>query len=118
MPSALVNEKCVSAFEFRRMMPRPSVLSERIGTALVNGSWFVRRLHKIADRTVLMHGHRHVDWIGECAGLRIVSAPSQVMEATDDEETCFHIHSLAAANDGKLCLAGSERIAIKGVASH
>jgi hypothetical protein len=59
-------------------------LSERIGTALINGNWFVRRLQSLAGRAVLMHGHRHVDWGGECAGLAIVSAPSPVMEATDD----------------------------------
>jgi 3',5'-cyclic AMP phosphodiesterase CpdA len=94
-----------------------TVLSERIGTALVNGSWFVRRLHKLAEQAVLMHGHRHIDWIGECAGLRIVSAPSQVMEATNGEETCFHIHTLAVTHDGRLCLTGSDRIAVEGDAS-
>jgi hypothetical protein len=30
-----------------------------------------------------------MDWIGECGGLLIVSAPSPVMEATDDGDTCF-----------------------------
>ena len=59
-------------------------LSERIGTALINGSWFIRGLKSLAGRAVLMHGHRHVDWVGECAGLTIVSAPSPVMNATDD----------------------------------
>jgi hypothetical protein len=44
-------------------------LSERIGTALINGNWFVRSLQKLAGRAILMHGHRHIDWIGECAGL-------------------------------------------------
>ena len=75
-------------------------LSERIGTALINGNWFVRRLRPLADRVVLMHGHRHVDWIGECAGLQIVSAPSPVMEATNDLSTCFYIHTLAVGQDG------------------
>jgi hypothetical protein len=96
--------------------PRPATaLSERIGTALVNGSWFVRRLGKIAGRTLLMHGHRHTDWIGECAGLQIVSAPSPVMEATDSEETCFYVHTLAVAqDDARLYLLASDRIAIGG----
>jgi 3',5'-cyclic AMP phosphodiesterase CpdA len=89
-------------------------LSERIGTALVNGSWFVRRLEKIAGRMLLMHGHRHTDWIGECAGLPIVSAPSPVMEATDSEDTCFYVHTLAALDDRKLCLLSSERIVVRG----
>jgi hypothetical protein len=58
-------------------------LSERIGTALINGNWFIRQLRPMAGRALLMHGHRHIDWIGECMGLLIVSAPSPVMEATD-----------------------------------
>lgn len=91
-----------------------AALSERIGTALINGTWFVRQLQPFASRIVAMHGHRHVDWIGECGGLRIVSAPSPVMEATDDEATCFHIHTLAADQPGKLGLLEPERIDIPG----
>ena len=60
--------------------PMPvAAFSERIGTALVNGSWFQRVLKPYARRIVVMHGHRHVDWIGACGELRIVSAPSPVM---------------------------------------
>ena len=40
-----------------------------------------------------MHGHRHIDWIGACGGLRIVSAPSPVMGGTDDEPTHFDVHA-------------------------
>ena len=95
--------------------PTPAkALSERIGTALVNGNWFVRWLRPLADRVVLMHGHRHVDWIGTYAGLQIVSAPSPVMEATDDMATCFYIHTLAAGPDGRLKLLKPERIAVAG----
>jgi hypothetical protein len=89
-------------------------LSERIGTALINGNWFVRRLQLLAGRAVLMHGHRHVDWIGECAGLRIVSAPSPVMEATDDLDTCFYVHTLTVGPDRHLRLLPPERITIPG----
>ena len=65
--------------------PRPAAaFSERIGTALINGTWFVRQLQALGGQAVTMHAHRHVDWIGECGGVRIVSAPSPVMEATDE----------------------------------
>jgi hypothetical protein len=37
-----------------------SVFSERVGTALINGSWFVRRLRSFAARAIVMHGHRHM----------------------------------------------------------
>jgi hypothetical protein len=89
-------------------------LSMRIGTALINGNWFVRSLKPLTGRGVLMHGHRHVDWIGECAGLPIISAPSPVMEVTDDRDTAFYIHTLAVEADGKLSLLTPERIVIPG----
>lgn len=88
------------------------VLSERIGTALVNGNWFVRRLQALGGRAVLMHGHRHIDWIGKCAGLSIVSAPSPVMEATDDADTYFYIHTLAAQSGGRFGLLTPERVVV------
>ena len=95
--------------------PHPAkALSERIGTALVNGNWFVRALRFLAGRAVLMHGHRHVDWVGTCCGLRIVSAPSPVMDATDDQETCFYLHTLAVGQDGRLRLLPPRRLTVAG----
>ena len=47
----------------------------------------------MAGRVVLMHGHRHIDWIGECAAVPILSAPSPVMETTDDLASYFYIHT-------------------------
>jgi Calcineurin-like phosphoesterase len=96
--------------------PMPvAAFSERIGTALVNGSWFVRQLRPFGARIVVMHGHRHIDWIGACGAVRIVSAPSPVMKATDDASTHFYIHTLAAGPDGPLCLLPPECIEIAGI---
>jgi hypothetical protein len=95
--------------------PMPvKAFSERIGTALVNGSWFVRRLAALEDRAVVMHGHRHIDWIGTCGALKIISAPSPVMNATDDAPTYFYIHTLTAAPNGRLGLPSPERVEIAG----
>jgi len=95
--------------------PRPArTLSERVGTALINGNWFVRRLKPLAGRAVLMHGHRHIDWIGECGGIPILSAPSPVMEATDDMATCFYIHTLAVGSDRRLRLLQPQRVTVEG----
>ncbi|MBN1488561.1 MAG: metallophosphoesterase [Phycisphaerae bacterium] len=88
------------------------VLSERIGTALVNGNWFLRSLQPLEKRIVLMHGHRHIDWIGECSGLVIVSAPSPVMEATNDLDTCFYVHTLEAGSG--LALLEPQRVTVRG----
>jgi Calcineurin-like phosphoesterase len=93
--------------------PRPVALSERIGTALINGSWFLRKLRPISGRAVVMHGHRHIDWIGTCGLLKIVSAPSPVMGATNDAPTHFYVHTIAASADG-ICLLAPERIEIAG----
>jgi hypothetical protein len=89
-------------------------LSERIGTALINGNWFVRSLEPLSGRAILMHGHRHIDWIGHIAGLPVVSAPSPVMEVTDENDTGFYIHTLAIDEDGKLKLLTPERIVVPG----
>src|SRR5262249_18512753 len=98
--------------------PMPvSAFSERIGTALINGSWFVRKLQPFARRCIAMHGHRHIDWIGACGELKIVSAPSPVMGARDDEPTYFHIHTLAAGMDGRLQLLSPERIEVASAES-
>jgi hypothetical protein len=83
--------------------------SERIGTALVNGSWFQRILKPYAERLVVMHGHRHVDWIGACGELKIISAPSPVMKP-DSKATHFYIHAVGPGPDGGLALMAPTRI--------
>jgi Calcineurin-like phosphoesterase len=93
---------------------RAKSFSERIGTSLINGSWLAREFQKLDRRAVVMHGHRHIDWVGQCGNLRIVSAPSPVMEVTDDQPSYFHIHTLAAAANGDLLLLPPERIDISG----
>ena len=91
-------------------------LSERVGTVLINGNWTIRQLQALTGRVVLMHGHRHIDWIGQCMGLLVVSAPSPVMEATDDASTSFYIHTLKRTAEGNLALGQPEEIRIEGVA--
>jgi hypothetical protein len=61
-----------------------------------------------------MHGHRHIDWIGECAGLLIVSAPSPVMEATDDLDSHYYIQTLAVGADRHLRLLHPQQIIVEG----
>jgi hypothetical protein len=86
-----------------------AAFSERIGTALINGSWFQRVLKSYAERVIVMHGHRHIDWIGACGKLRIVSAPSPVM-APDSKPTHFYVHALGPGPDGRLALMAPERV--------
>ena len=91
-----------------------TALSERIGTALINGNWFVRQLKPLANRAILMHGHRHIDWIGRCADLIIVSAPSPIMDATDDLPTYFYIHTVELKPSGHVRLLLPKRVELAG----
>ena len=94
--------------------PRPvKAFSKRIGTALINGTWFLRRLRPLAGRAVLMHGHRHVDWIGTCGGLLIVSAPSPVMAPRESTRAHFHVHTLSVAANGRLALLPPQRVTVR-----
>jgi len=83
---------------------------ERVGTALINGSWFVRDLRRLTDRVVIMHGHRHIDWIGVCGGLPIVSAPSPVMVPKGDRERHFYVQALVASGGRPIRLLPPQRV--------
>jgi hypothetical protein len=87
-------------------------LADRIGTVLINGNWFLRRLKYLRGRAIVMHGHRHIDWIGQCAGLTIISAPSPVMESGTDRTTCFYIHSLSIQGNRQITLLPPQRISV------
>lgn len=88
--------------------------SERIGTALINGSWFIRRLKPFARRIVIMHGHRHIDWIGRVGEVTIVSAPSPVMNASDSEPTHFYVHTVVADRENRVHLMPPDRVELPG----
>ena len=98
--------------------PKPAkALSERIGTALINGTGFVRQLLPAGNRIVVMHGHRHVDWAGACGALRIVSAPSPIME---QRTTGRHVSTSIAwrlGPKGSIRLLAPERVEIAGEAA-
>ena len=88
--------------------PRAGVkLADRIATALTNGSWVVSRLRRHAARIVVLHGHRHTDWMGEAGGLRILSAPSPVMGAGH-----FWVQGVAPGAAGDLVLRPPQRVAL------
>ncbi|WP_198370795.1 metallophosphoesterase family protein [Roseomonas rosulenta] len=93
--------------------PRPGApLADRIGTALVNGHWVLGRLRRVASRVLVLHGHRHFDWMGRSGALRIVSAPSVVMGAPDRAEAHFWIHALAPTTDAGLAMLEPRRIRV------
>ena len=84
--------------------------AERIGTTLINGNWFVRRLLHVGDRAVVMHGHRHIDWMGECGDLRILSAPASTMPAKGRTDVYFYVHTVGVDGEGRIGLAKPDRV--------
>jgi len=87
-------------------------LAKRIGTTLINGNWFTRHLRHAADRVVVMHGHRHIDWIGRCGDLVILSAPSAVMPAEEGDAVYFYVHTLRVDASGRIGIEEPERVEI------
>jgi hypothetical protein len=95
--------------------PQPGAkLADRIGTALVNGHWLLGRLRRHGARLIVLHGHRHRDWVGRCGGLRIISAPSPVMGARDDAPRHVWLQRLAPGTEDGLALLAPERLDIPG----
>ena len=85
-------------------------LADRVGTTLINGTWFTRLIRPFGNRAVVMHGHRHIDWMGECGGLRILSAPSATMPSTGHDDVYFYIHTVGVDAGGRVALATPERV--------
>ena len=78
--------------------PVPSIsLHERVGLALVNASDVLAAIEPYASRTIVLHGHRHWDWIGTCGGVVLCSAPSAALgsQAGEKRVGSFHVHELA-----------------------
>jgi hypothetical protein len=95
--------------------PRISVtLRERIGLALINAPDLVAILAPHSRRVIVLHGHRHRDWIGVYRNIVLCSAPSASLGADgiDKYRGSFHIHQRAAATDGGLQLIATERVRV------
>jgi len=85
-------------------------LAERIGTTLINGNWFTRHLLGVGQRAVVMHGHRHIDWMGQCGDLVILSASSSTMPAKGRDDVYFYVHTIGVDASGHIGLAEPQRI--------
>ena len=59
-----------------------------------------------------MHGHRHIDWFGECGTFPVLSAPSTVMGDDHDTVARFYIHTIAVGPDARLRLLRPQSIVV------
>jgi 3',5'-cyclic AMP phosphodiesterase CpdA len=89
-------------------------LRDRIGLALINAPDVLEAIAPHAHRTLVLHGHRHRDWIGICGGVILCSAPSTALGSYDGEmyRGSFHIHELDTGMGGSLRLITTERVTV------
>ena len=87
-------------------------LTDRIGLALVNAPDVLAAIAPHASRCLVLHGHRHRDWIGTCQDVVLCSAPSVTM-GSQGEGTyrgSFHVHEFAIGAGGGIRLTAAERV--------
>jgi len=90
-------------------------LDERIGVALINGPDVLKVIASCQTPVVVLHGHRHRDWIGTCANLVVCSAPSVAFGSKGEKDVQgggFHVHDLAVDAGGGLKLVSSQRVSV------
>ena len=61
---------------------------------------------------VVLHGHRHTDWIGMYGDVVLCSAPSAAFGCHSEPEHrgSFRVHQFGFANEGGILLKSSERV--------
>jgi 3',5'-cyclic AMP phosphodiesterase CpdA len=89
-------------------------LRDRIGLALINAPDVLAAIAPHAHRTLVLHGHRHRDWIGICGGVIMCSAPSTALGSYGGEmyQGSFHIHELDTGMGGSVRLIATERVKV------
>jgi 3',5'-cyclic AMP phosphodiesterase CpdA len=89
-------------------------LRDRIGLALVNAPDVLAEIVPHASRVVVLHGHRHRDWIGRCGDVVLCSAPSVAFgcEGVEDSRGSFHIHEFTVGTEGSIRLANTQRVSV------
>ena len=88
-------------------------LSDRIGLALMNAADVLAVIAPHASRTLVLHGHRHVDWIGRAGNITLCSGPS-VSLGPEQFRGRFTIHEFTVAPSGDIQLTSNERVKIAG----
>lgn len=95
--------------------PVPSTqLRDRVGLALINASDVLAAIEPYASRTLVLHGHRHWDWIGTCGGVVLCSAPSASLgsQIEGNRVGSFRINDLAFGAGGDTCLVNTENVKV------
>jgi 3',5'-cyclic AMP phosphodiesterase CpdA len=95
--------------------PVPGIsLGDRVGLALMNAADVLAAISPHASRTLILHGHRHVDWIGRMGDNVLCSGPSVTLGA-DKYRGRFTIHEFVVEANGKVELTANERVKVTSV---
>ncbi len=89
-------------------------LKDRIGLALVNAPDLLAAVTPYASHVIVLHGHRHMDWIGTWRDLVLCSAPSAALGSPGEGKFrgSFHVHELAVVGDEGIRLLTTRRIEV------
>jgi 3',5'-cyclic AMP phosphodiesterase CpdA len=88
-------------------------LRDRIGLALINAPDVLAAITRYASRVLVLHGHRHKDWIGTCGKVVLCSAPSASMGCDAEMyRGSFNVHELALGADGCIQLTATRHVKI------
>jgi hypothetical protein len=89
-------------------------LQERAGVVLVNASDVLRLIAGCDRPVVILHGHRHRDWIGTRGGAVLCSAPSVTLgdRGSQRHEGSFSIYDIVLAPDGRAQVASVDRVSV------
>jgi hypothetical protein len=86
-------------------------LRDRIGLALMNAPDLLAAITPHAGRTVILHGHRHVDWVGITGETVLCSAPSVTL-GMEDYRGRFSIHEFSVSPAGRIQITANHRVRV------
>ena len=86
-------------------------LQDRIGLALMNALDLLAAITPHAGRTVILHGHRHVDWVGITGKTVLCSAPSVTL-GMQEYRGRFSIHEFRVSPTGGIQITANERVKV------
>jgi len=86
-------------------------LGDRVGLALMNASDVLTAISPHASRILVLHGHRHVDWIGAVGKTVLCSGPSVTL-GPDRYRGRFTIHEFTIGDNGTIRLTTNERVKV------
>jgi Calcineurin-like phosphoesterase len=86
-------------------------LRDRIGLALMNAPDLLAAITPHAGRTLVLHGHRHVDWVGITGETVLCSAPSVTL-GREEYRGRFSIHEFTVSPVGRIQITANQRVKV------